>query len=175
MKIFLIAGTAQSGKGEIAKFIKEFYIYKLESTAITEYAKYLKNLAMDLSDWDGNPVTKPRSYLQELGKTVRNINPEYFTDSLLRDIEIYSEYVENIVVADVRMPEEIDYIKKVYKEDVYSIYVENQFSANDLSIEEKIDITEIALENYDSFDFTLINDGLDKVKEKLFDILGGLN
>ena len=64
MKIFLISGTAGSGKGEVAKLIKEFYIYKLESSVITEYSKYLKSFARELTDWDGNPNTKPRKYLQ---------------------------------------------------------------------------------------------------------------
>jgi len=44
MRIFLVAGKAGSGKGEVAKLIKEYYIYKLESCIITEYSKYLKVL-----------------------------------------------------------------------------------------------------------------------------------
>ena len=42
MRIFLVAGSAGSGKGEVAKLIKEYYIYKLENCVITEYSKYLK-------------------------------------------------------------------------------------------------------------------------------------
>ena len=41
MRIFLIGGKSGSGKGEVAKIIKEYYIYKLETCAITEYSKYL--------------------------------------------------------------------------------------------------------------------------------------
>ena len=43
MRIFLIAGKAGSGKNEVAKLIKEYYIYKLEECAITSYSKYIKN------------------------------------------------------------------------------------------------------------------------------------
>ena len=52
MKIFVVGGKAGSGKGEVARFIKEFYIYKLESCVITEYSKYLKNFATEMTEWD---------------------------------------------------------------------------------------------------------------------------
>ncbi len=170
MKIFLIAGKAESGKGEVAKFIKEFYIYKHEQSVITEYAKYIKLFAKELSDWDGNENTKPRKYLQDVGKKIRDINPDYLINNMLQDFEIYKEYAKNIIISDVRMPEEIDKIRNAY-DDVYAINVENQYAPSNLSIEEQIDVTELALESYNDFDYILVNDNLELLKDKIFNIL----
>lgn len=173
MRIFLVAGNAGSGKGEVAKLIKEYYIYKLENCVITEYNKYLKSFAQELTDWDGNPNTKPRKYLQELGDKIRGIDNKYFINNMLEDLRIYEELVNNVIIADVRMPEEIEDIKLNY-DNVYAIYVENQFSQSNLTIEEQTHITETSLENYDDFDYILANDDKNTLKDKVFKYLEGL-
>lgn len=174
MKIFLVAGKAGSGKNEVAKLIKEYYIYKLETCVITQYSKYIKNFAQELSDWDGNENTKPRRYLQDLGDKIRKVDAKYFVNHMLDDLKIYETMVENVVVSDVRMPEEIEDIKLNY-DNVYAIYVENQFSKSELTLEEQSHITETALENYNEFDYVLANDVKDTLKEKVFKYLEGID
>lgn len=173
MRIFLVSGKAGSGKGEVAKLIKEYYIYKLENCVITEYSKYLKNFAKELTDWDGNPNTKPRKYLQDLSDKIREVDGKYFIHNMINDLRIYENLTNNVVIADVRMPEEIEEIKINYDK-VYSIHVENQFSQSNLSIEEQSHSTEIALENYEDFDYVLANDSMDTLKEKVFKFLEGI-
>jgi len=173
MRIFLVAGSAGSGKGEVAKLIKEYYIYKLENCVITEYSKYLKMFAKELTDWDGNPNTKPRKYLQELGDKIRGIDNKYFINNMLEDLRVYEELVNNVIIADVRMPEEIEDIKLNY-DNVYAIYVVNQHSMSNLTIEEQAHITETSLENYDEFDYVLANDDINTLKDKVFKYLEGL-
>ncbi len=173
MRIFLVAGKADSGKGEVAKLIKEFYIYKLESVVITEYSKYLKNFVKELTDWDGNPNTKPRKELQTLGDKIRSIDSKYFINNMLNDLKIYETLTDNVIVSDVRFPDEIEQIKLNYDE-VYAIYVENQFSKSNLTVEEQSHISEVALENYEEFDYVLANDEINKLKEKVFKYLEGI-
>ena len=173
MRIFLIAGKAGSGKGEVAKIIKEYYIYKLEKCVITEYSKPLKKFAQELTDWDGNPNTKPRKYLQDLGDQIRKIDSKYFINKMLDDLKIYETLTDNVVISDVRMPDEIEDIKLNY-DNVYSICVENQFSASKLSVEEQAHITETALEDYAEFDYILANDTYDNLKDKVFKFLEGI-
>ena len=173
MRIFLVAGKAGSGKGEVAKLIKEYYIYKLESCVITEYSKYLKNFAKELTEWDGNNNTKPRKYLQDLGDKIRKIDDKYFIRNMLDDLKIYETLVNNVVISDVRFPSEIEDIKLNY-DNVYAIYVENQFSPSKLSIEEQSHITETALESYEEFDYILANDEINVLKDKVFKYLEGL-
>ena len=173
MKIFLVAGKANSGKGEVAKLIKEFYIYKLKKCAITQYSKFIKLFAEELTDWDGNPNNKPRTYLQTLGDTIRSVDSKYFTNRMLDDIKIYEKEVDVLVVSDVRFPEEIEEIKLNY-DNVYSLYVENQFGSSNLTLQEQTHISETALENYNEFDYIIVNDDLNNLKDKVFKILEGL-
>ena len=173
MRIFLIAGKAGSGKGEIARLIKEYYIYKIEDCVITHYSKYIKTFAMELSDWDGNEETKPRKLLQNIGDKMREVDTHFLTNNMLKDISVYEKFTKNLIIADVRMPEEIEEIKENY-DNVYTIYVENQFGSSKLSIEEQSHITETALENYNDFDYILANDEKDKLKEKVFKFLEGI-
>ena len=170
MKIFLVAGKSGSGKTEVAKLINEYYVYQKQRCAITSYSKYLKNFAKELDNWDGNENTKPRDFLQKLGDLIRQKDPNYFVSNMIKDIEIYSEYLDVLIIADVRMPEEIDKIRESY-DDVYSICMENQFAQSKLTLEQQMHITEIALDNYNDFDFVIANDDLALLKDKVFKFL----
>lgn len=173
MKIFVIAGVSGSGKGEVSRLIKEFYTYKLENSVITEYSKYLKGFAKELSDWDGNPNTKPRKNLQELGDKVRRFDNKFFINRMIEDLKLYEEFVDVAIVEGARFPEEIDDIKDSF-DNVYSIYVVNQHDSSKLSIEEQSHITETALEGYDKFDYVLANDTMESLKDKVFKYLEGI-
>ena len=170
MRIFLIAGKAGSGKNEVAKLIKEYYIYKLEECAITSYSKYIKNFALELTNWDGTERNKPRDFMQRLGDDMRKNDPNFLVSNMIKDITIYQKYVENVVISDVRMPNEIEEIKNSF-ENVYAFYIVNQFGSSKLTIEQQSHITEVALEDYPDFDYIIANDDLSRLKEKVFAIL----
>ena len=170
MRIFLIAGRAGSGKNEVAKLIKEYYIYKLEECAITSYSKYIKNFALELTNWDGTESNKPRDFMQRLGDDMRKNDPNFLVSNMIKDITIYQKYVENVVISDVRMPNEIEEIKNSF-DNVYSFYIVNQFGSSKLTIEQQSHITEVALEDYPDFDYIIANDDLSRLKEKVFAIL----
>lgn len=174
MKIFLVGGKSGSGKSEVAKLIKEYYIYKLEESVITSFSKYLKMYATELTEWDGNPVTKPREYLQNIGDVVRTIDKRFLTGRLVEDIMVYQKYVENIIIADVRYPQEIDELSLSF-DNVYSIRVENQFRESKLTLKEQSHPSETSLETYQDFDVTIINDSdVNALKDKVFKFLEGL-
>lgn len=174
MRIFVVAGKAGSGKCEVAKIIKEYYIYKLETSVITEYSKYLKNFAVEMTEWDGVSKDKPRDFLQQFGSKIRAYDKDFFTKRMIEDINIYEVGdVKNVIIADARMPQEIEKLKLNFDQ-VYSIYVVNQFAPSKLSIAQQAHITETALEDYDDFDYTIANDSLDKLKEKIFAFLEGI-
>lgn len=174
MKIFIIAGKAGSGKGEVAKLINEFYIYKLQNNVITEYSKYIKEYAKELTEWDGISKNKPRDFLQSFGSKIRSYDKYFFTKRMIEDIKVYSfANIDNVIIADTRLPEEIEKIKENY-DNVYTICVENQFAPSTLTIEQQAHITEIALDNYDDFDYIVANDSLDKLKPKIFAFLEGI-
>ena len=89
MRIFLIAGKAGSGKNVVAKLIKEYYIYKVEECAITSYSKYIKNFALELTDWDGTDANKPRDFMQHLGDVMRELDEDFLVSNMIKDITIY--------------------------------------------------------------------------------------
>ena len=175
MKIFLIAGKAGAGKQEIAKIIKEFYIYQKKDAVITEYSKYLKEYAKEMIGWNGLQATKPRKFLQDLGLYIRkDLNmPNFFTERMLEDLKVYDRDYDIAVICDVRYPNEIKDIKNVY-DDVVTMLVINQFAASTLSVEEQIHPSELALDSYNDFDYTIINNDLNAVKKEIFNILEGM-
>ena len=70
MKIYLVAGKSGSGKGEVARIIKEYYLGLGKKPIVTGFSKYLKMYAKEIIDWNGNNP-KPRKFLQDLGVTIR--------------------------------------------------------------------------------------------------------
>lgn len=171
MKIYLIAGKAGSGKGEVAKIIKEYYLGVKKKAIITEYSKYLKLYANEILGWNGEEP-KPRKFLQDLGVTIKeNMDmPKMLINRMIEDIKIYSLYYDVVIISDVRYPEEIEEMKKNFK-DVYSIYVVNQFGKSELSLEEQTHITETALENYSNFDITITNDNINVLDNRVIDFI----
>ncbi|MCI8671206.1 MAG: hypothetical protein HFI36_04110 [Bacilli bacterium] len=171
MKIYLVAGKSGSGKGEVAKLIKKYYISKKAKPFITEYSKYLKMYAKDILNWDGGEP-KPRKFLQDIGVTIReNMDmPKMLINRMIEDIKIYDLYYDVVIISDVRYPEEIEEMKKHFN-DVKAIYVINQFGPSKLALNEQMHVTETALENYGNFDITLTNDTLDTLDNKIYNYL----
>ena len=86
MKIYLVAGKSGSGKGEVAKIIKEYYLSLGKKPIITEFSKYLKMYAREIIEWNGSEP-KPRKFLQDLGVTIReNMDmPLFFVNRMIED------------------------------------------------------------------------------------------
>lgn len=167
MEIYLVAGKSGSGKGEVAEIIKEYYLSIGKKPIITEFSKYLKMYAKEILGWDGTDP-KPRKFLQDTGVTIReNMDkPMFFIDRMKDDLDLYKLYFDVVIISDVRLPQEVEEIKKSY-EKVYSIYVVNQFAPSPLSVEEQMHETETALENYDNFDITIANDNINALDNKV--------
>ena len=174
MKIFIVGGKSGSGKGEVAKFINEFYIYKLKKCVITEYSKYLKEFAKELTDWDGISQDKPRDFLQQFGSKIRAYDKYFFTKRMIEDINIYAlSGIDIVIISDARMPEEYEELKENF-DDVYSLLVVNQFAQSKLTVAQQSHITETALEDYNEIDYTFANDDLTTLKDKVFKYLEGI-
>ena len=171
MKIYLVAGKSGSGKGEVAKIIKEYYLSLGKKPIITEFSKYLKMYAREIIEWNGSEP-KPRKFLQDLGVTIReNMDmPLFFVNRMIEDRKVYNLYYYVVIISDVRLPIEIDELKKTFY-NVYSMYVVNQFEPSKLSLEEQMHVTETALENYSNFDITIVNDNIEKLDDRVIDFI----
>ena len=170
MRIFLICGKAGVGKNEVANIINEYYNTKHQSTVITGFSKYIKIFAKEVLNWDGNEDSKPRDFLQNLGQNARKlIDENIFVDRMLEDLQIYQTLVDNVIISDVRLKNEIFWIKHNYK-NVYVIRVNKDI--DNLKSYQKKHNTEIALDKYKKFDYIIDNNQTTKeLKEKVLDIL----
>lgn len=170
MKIIVIGGKSGSGKNEVAKMVYEFYTYKNKRCVITEFSKYIKLFAKELTEWDGISHNKPRRFLQTFGAKIRKYDELFLTKRMIEDINLYESDADVVIISDARMPIEFIEIKENFL-DVTSILVINQFAPSKLTLEEQSDITERALEAYNDFDYIIANDELEKTREKVFKLL----
>ncbi len=170
MNIYLICGKAGSGKNEVANYLYE----KLDNAVITGFSKYVKQFALELTDWDGTDGHKPRRYLQEMGDNLRAIDPDFMTKRMKEDIEVYEgQGIKNVIISDVRLLHEIEYFKKIKKFNVITIRVNSLVSTRVLTEEEKHHCTEIELDNYKDYDYVLHNAFDRSLYEEIDEILEG--
>ncbi len=157
--IILIAGKARSGKGTIAKVLKEHWEEEGKKVILSPYTKYLKQYIKDMTGEEITEEQKPRELLQkfssELIKNILGYN-DFFIRRQIEDINIYSYFMDIIIIPDVRFPEEINKIKENFS-NVISIGVTRKDFKSDLTKEQQNDITEISLDNYHEYDFEIKN------------------
>ena len=172
-----ISGKALSGKDTSANMLKRLYMYP--DTTYKFYANNLKDMKVyapviivhfadmlketakvmcDLDDWDVNDQDGKRQTIKWLGITVREllqklgtcvrqgIDNEFWIKSLYAD----NEYTGNMIIADVRFPEEVKSIKD--RGGVILRLVRDGAGAGE-------HISETALDDYKDWDYIIDNNG----------------
>ncbi len=170
-KIYFISGKARHGKDTIGNYLKEFYESDGYKVITCSYASYLKDYAMKISNSSFDDNTKPRELLQRLGSLIRVDlgKSNMLIDRLNDDILIYSNFFDAIIITDVRLKIEINGIKDKYPSAV-SIHVNRPNFDNGLTASQKMDMTEIDLDDYDDYDYNIENTTLDNLKSQVYDI-----
>ena len=167
--IFIVSGKANAGKDNTCELINNNVKLKSLKSINLQFSSYIKMYAKKISGWNGEEETKPRSLLQELGTEIirKKIDEMFFINRIIGDIKVYSYYFDIITISDARLPVEIDTISKEFKNVVKINVVRPNFENNLNNIERK-HITETALDNYDNYDYTLVNDGtINDLNEKI--------
>lgn len=165
MKIIILSGKARSGKNEVANILKN----KLKGkTVIIAYASYLKMYAHEIIGWDLDENNKPRTFLQEIGDLVKEIDQKFLINRILEDIEVYKNYFDNIIISDARFVHEIEDVRNKYD----SIVIRINGRDNDLTSIQKHHNTETSLDDYNDYDYEIDNDGdLKDLENKIVEIL----
>jgi len=166
-KLFVLAGKARSGKDTTADIIEKYY--KDKKIVRLMYAAPVKNYAKIISNWDGSEKDKPRDLLQEIAVNSRKINPGYTIRRMEEDINILKEYFDIIIITDTRMLDEITMPKEKFKE---TITIKLERKNIKLSEKQKNNITETALDNYNDYNYIVLNNGsLEELENKIIDII----
>ena len=176
-KIFIVSGKARHGKDTTCSFIKELCEEKGLKVINLAYGNYIKEYVKKITDWDGSEETKEsvRSILQLVGTEIvrDNIDEDFFVKRLCDDIKVYSYFYDIVTVSDARLPNEIEIPKKVFS-NVVSNNVERINFETNLSSSEQKHRTEIGLDNYNNYDYKIINDKtLENLKMKVNEIIEG--
>lgn len=158
-KIFVFSGKPNAGKDTACEFIYNYVKSKGYKVLNIQIGYYIKMYAKSIIEWDGTEDTKPRSLLQELGTDIiRNkIDPDFFVKRIIEDIRIYSYYFDVITVSDARLPGEIDGIYNAFN-NVYKVNIQRPNYDNGLTDEQNSHFVENALNEYDKYDFVILND-----------------
>lgn len=168
-KIFIVSGKANSGKDTTCELINNYIKLKELKSINLQFSTYIKMYAKAISGWNGEEDTKPRSLLQEIGTSIirDKIDNEFFIKRIIGDIKVYSYYCDVITISDARLPEEIDSIYEAF-DNVVRINIERPNYDNNLNSKEKKHRTEVGLDNYNNYDYIIINDGtLEDLNKKI--------
>lgn len=162
MKVIGISGKAEHGKTYTCNILRELYEEQGKKVEIVPLALILKEYAFDLG-WDGQKDSKGRTLLQDLGKVLKSYHGGdcfarwAYQKALEKDLDI-------MLVDDMRMLDEVEFFKLMAKTsdtslDDFKLYrVIRKDYENSLTEEQRNDISETALDNYD-FDLYLQNNG----------------
>ena len=173
MKVYLVSGPARNGKDTIGGFLEEEYLSRGKKVCKTQISKYLKMYVKEYFGWDGSEETKPRELLQSLGTDVirEKLNkPRFFVDRTIEDIDILSHFFDVMIITDIRFPIEITAIKEAF-DDVVSINVKRINFETELTEKQQSHKTETALDNFDGYDYKVINDTLEQLKKDVIEIV----
>jgi len=170
MKIVLIAGKAGSGKSSAAMLLKR----KLNKAVVTNFSKYIKLFAWEMTAWNLDDQTKPRKFLQMMGDKLRSIDINFLPRRMLEDMAVYKDYYNYVIISDVRLINEINYMKNYSKDEVITIRIDCDDCLRDLTDEEKGHRTEIELDNYQGFDYRITNNHNNDLEKEIDKIVEGL-
>lgn len=171
--IFIISGKARHGKDTVAKMIRDVYERIGLNTINLQYSTPIKEYAKKISNWDGSEETKPRELLQTLGTELirQKIDFLFFVKRMISDIKVYSYFFDIITISDARAKVELDIPKQELK-NVIVINVTRPSLESELTASEQKHYTETDLDDYNNFDYKIVNDGtLEDLEEKVSIIL----
>lgn len=152
MKIITISAKSQHGKNLTASILKEKLEQQSKKVLIVHYADYLKFICKEYFGWNGVKDEKGRSLLQKIGTDkIRKIDPDFHVSIVAKLINVFANDFDYFLIPDTRFVNELEYLKN-NKFNVISLHVERLNFENNLTPEQKLHPSEIALDNY-KFDY----------------------
>ncbi len=161
--IYMISGKAHNGKDTFANFLKEELEKQNKKVCILHLASYLKQMINNYFEYDDEKEF--RTLMQEVGTDLIRIKmgkKDYFTNRIFEDIEILNNYYDTFIISDVRLRDEFIKFEKKYNNVIKINITRPNFEY--LTDKQEKHITETDLDNYNDFNYKVVNTTLDKLK-----------
>ena len=169
-KMIVISGKAQSGKDTVANMLMETMENEGFRVEILHYADLLKYLCKELYGWDGKKDEFGRALLQHVGTDiVRAKNVDVWANFIRDIVLIFGEKCkwDYVIVPDCRFPNEIE-VPKASGIDVFHLHIVRDGFENDLTNEQQVHESEMAIDGY-YYDYLLRNNSdLDELKKIVY-------
>lgn len=165
MKVFIIGGTAKSGKSTFGRYLREELKKYGYNPCVMHLTETLYSYARNYFDWDETTDKKPREFLQKMGIEVikdKMHKTKFLIDRTCEDIEVLSNFFDVFIITDARLITEFEEFRKRF-DDVVAIRLTRTNFDNGLSNEEKNHITETEILDYSNFDYELENNTLEEL------------
>jgi hypothetical protein len=172
-----ISGKANVGKDHLVKHEFDPLGYKQISFA---WHFKVELVARGEATHEDVFLTKPphvRTRLQEIGNYYREkFGGDYWVKVVEEWMRVLHDHmaIDKFVIADIRFPEEAAWVKRLGGK-VFRIQAPQRESESRLTLEQRRDISETALDNYGDFDGIIANDPEDgpTVAQQIHDLLHG--
>lgn len=170
MRVVIIAGKAQHGKDTTAKLATEYLEQAGKKCVTIHYADYLKFVAKEYYNWNGEKDEKGRTLLQELGTEIaRAKHPDIWVNVVVQFIKAFGSAYDYIFIPDFRYPNE--HTKLVDSGYIpFKVLVTRVGFDNGMTEEQKNHLSEIALDGY-SFDHHILAENMEELKETVLDLI----
>ena len=167
MKLFVLCGKAGSGKTTLGGYLKEELAIAGYQPCLMHLTQPLYTYARQYFDWDPDKDEKPREFLQHMGIDViqKHLGKhDFLMNRLCEDIEILSMFFDSFIITDARLVNEFIEFRKRFS-DVTLIHVVRNHYDDGLTEEQRKHITETDIDDYNSFDYTIMNSSIDELHD----------
>jgi hypothetical protein len=169
MVILGFGGKARSGKDTSVDMLKDRLEFKGYKVLHINMANYVKYIAKEYFDWDGQKDEKGRHILQQVGtEIVRSKNPDFWVNTVIEFIKVFDNY-DFVLIGDVRFPNEINRFKEEGYQ-TYSVHVERLNFENNLTKEQRNHLSETSMDNF-KFDYYIEAENLRQLDDEVDELV----
>lgn len=170
-KIILLSGKAENGKSTTAKIMKEELEKQGKKVLILNFAKYIKEFYRVLHpDWNGEKTEDVRSWLQNTGENINSTNPNFHSDRLIQEMEVYRNDIDVIIIDDWRYRREGYRVLSVFPDIATTVRVCRLGHKSKLTQEQLNHISETDLDNF-NFNHIIYNQSMGSLHDETLRIL----
>ena len=162
--VILVSGKAEHGKSLFAHYLTSKYESEGKKVLRVAFAKYLKFIAEEYYEWDGEKDEEGRELLQQVGTdTIRKREPNFWADSLFALVEVLAPDFDYIIADDCRFPNEVEVFKNSNLNTI-AIRVIRLDYENSLTNSQRLHPSETALDSHEFDYYVFAKDRADLAK-----------